>query len=131
MVIRTSSFGIISSILTSDEENSIFDLLSSPYFSLTSFKSSTKRVYLKFSSERISLNLSILLIISSCSVLILSISRPVSFCSLRSKIALAWISDNEKFEIKPFLASSGVLEDLISLIIASRLSRAINKPSKI
>ena len=54
MVINTSSFGIISSILTSEDENSIFDLLSSPYFSFTSFKSSTKRESLKSSSERIS-----------------------------------------------------------------------------
>ena len=78
----------MSSILTSEDENSIFDLLSSPYFSLTNFKSSERIVYLKSSSDKIKLKYLIFSIISACSALILSISSPVSFCNLKSRIAL-------------------------------------------
>ena len=62
--------------------------------------------------------------------MILSRSRPVSLCSRISRIACDCLSESMKVSMRPCLASFGSLADLISSMTASRLSRAIVKPSR-
>ena len=123
-----SSSGIISSTVNSAAECSISDLLLSPYLSLISDSSSLIISILLPLSERISFKFFICLFSSSFSLLIFSLSRPVSFWSLISNIALDCISDNLYFDINPFLASSGLFDFLINSITSSMLSRAIIYP---
>ena len=131
IVTTISSLAIRSSILISPASSSIDVLRSSPYLSLTSISSSLMICILLGSSAKISFKSAIVAINSAYSALTLSISRPVSFWSLISKIAFACISDSLNSFIKPFLASSPFLDARISFITASRLSRAIINPSKI
>ena len=59
------------------------------------------------------------------------LSRPASFWSFISRMALAWSSESLNSFIKPARASSTVFDARISLITLSILSSALTKPSKI
>ena len=68
---------------------------------------------------------------SSYSAFILSCSKPVKRLNCISRIAFAWSTSSPNLLIKPTLASSVVLDFLISSITSSRLPNAIIKPAKI
>ena len=126
----TSVSGIMSSILTSPPANSMSVRRSSPYLSFISMSSSLMISMRLALSDKILFKYSIVFMSSSYSALILSLSRPVSFCRRMSRMAFACISLSLNSDIKPLRASSGVAEPRMSLITASRLSIAISKPSR-
>ena len=95
MVTTTLSFAIISSMLISPSACVICVRLSSPNFSLISVSSSLMIVFCLSGLAKISFKSAISNCNSSYSVLTFSLSRPVSFCSLISKIALACASVNK------------------------------------
>ena len=124
-------FGVKSSIVTSPCSGTIWVFLSSPYFSLSS-RSSDLIISRTFClSARISSYSEIFFNNSSYSFLILSCSNPVNLLNCISKIAFAWSISSPKRLIKPTLASSVVLDFLISSMTSSKEPNAINKPAKI
>ena len=109
--------------------SSMFVLLLSPYKSINSFNSSIIILLISSSLDNI-FSISLIRVIKFfLSSNIFSCSIPVSLWSLRSSIALAWITEIFNFLIKDSLASLGSLEDLIILIVWSNLSKATLKPS--
>ena len=93
IVTTMSSRAIRLSISASNSASTSSVRLGVPNFSFTSRSSSlsTSRSFSRLA--RISKNSAILSVISFSSLPILSLSRPVSLCNLRSSIALACISD--------------------------------------
>ncbi len=102
----------------------------SPYFSFNSVTSLTMISRTLAGSFKIKVKASINFSISSYSFSIFSLSKAANLLNCISKMAVAWISDSLNLFIRFSLASSWVLEALIVLMTASRLSRAIFKPSK-
>src|SRR4030065_1030322 len=128
MDITFSSSGIRSSISISEISVVISVLLSSLYFFFISSSSSFITLYISLSSPRSFFSRAIISINCLCSSFILSLSRPVKRCSLKSSMAWACITVSLKFLTNLSLAVGTSFEELIVFITSSRLSRAIKSP---
>ncbi len=126
-----SSSVMRSSMVISFVSSDISVLLSSPYFDFTSRSSSLIIFETRSSLPSIAFNRSISFKVSLYSLMIFSLSSPVSLWSFMSRMACAWTSERGYLDINPCFASSGLFEALIRAMISSRWSRAIFSPSRI
>ncbi len=102
----------------------------SPYFSFTLINSFLIISRTFWGVARIALNCSIFLISSTYSSNSLSLSRPVNWCNLISRIAWAWALVNLKFSINAFLAASTSFDFSIMLTTLFIFSTAFFNPSR-
>ncbi len=117
--------------MTSPSASMIWVRRSSPYLLISSVSSSLMMLRISRLLERICLRWAMSFSSSAASETIFSCSRPVSLCSLMSKMAFACSSERRNASIRPSLASAGVGAALMILITSSMFFRAMSRPARI